>query len=215
MRKSSFGDPMRFALLLLVLFISTSTSAQAATFDFACITGNIAGDCAIGEAQLTVDVTDAGAGQVRFDFYNSGPSASSITDVYFDDGSILGIATIINTPTMVEFSAGASPPNLPGANGASPAFVATAGFSVDSDPPVQPLGVNPGEMLGLVYDLIGGQDFNDVIAELSDGTLRIGIHVQGYGTGGSESFVNNVPEPSTALLLATGLCGLAMRRRAA
>ena len=51
--------------------------AQGITIGFECLTGNDAGDCAIGENQFTVDVTDQGGGVVRFHFKNSGPAAST------------------------------------------------------------------------------------------------------------------------------------------
>ena len=192
------------------------TPVQAVTLSFDCITGNVAGDCTIGEAQLSVEVTDAGLGLALFTFYNSGANASSIADVYFDDGTLLGIASIDNSDPGVDFATGASPPNLPGANNASPPFV--AGFSADSNPPVQPSGVNPGESLGITFDLQSGGTFADVLAELANGELRIGIHVQGYATGGSESFVNNpVPVPAAVWLFGPGLLGLvgvARRKRA-
>jgi hypothetical protein len=186
-----------------------SVSASAVSLGFGCISNNLAGDCAIGEAQLSVDVSDAGGSQVLFYFTNSGPSASSIADVYFDDGSLLGIASIDNSSSGVSFSQNATPSNLPAANNASPPFVTTAGFSADSNPPVQPNGVNPGEYLGIVFDLQSGQTFADVISELTTGALRVGIHVQGFGTGGSESFVNNpVPVPAAVWLFGSGLLGL-------
>jgi hypothetical protein len=191
--------------------------ASALTLGFYCITGSIAGDCDIGEAQLTVDVTDEGGGQVRFTFDNTGPDDSSIADVYFDDGALLDIASIVNGPG-VSFSEVATPGNLPGANNVSPPFQTTQGpggqFSADSNPPVQPNGVNPGETLAIIFDLQLGKTFADVLADLASGALRIGIHVQGYESGGSESFVNNpVPEAGAVLLLAGGLALAARRRR--
>jgi len=179
-------------------------------------------DGAIGEAQMFVELLDLG-GQVEFVFSNIGPELSSITDVYFDDGVLLGIASIQNTLGLVEFSQYATPPELPGGNNLTPPFVTTAGFSADSDPPAQPLGVNPGETLGITFELIAGSFYSDVITELASGELRIGIHIQGYASGGSESFVNDgifdpggqVPAPS-ALILAgfgTGLVNWLRKRR--
>jgi hypothetical protein len=199
-------------LLALAGLLLPALPASALPLGFACITGNLAGDCTIGEAQLAVDVTDEGGGQVRFTFTNAGPDATSITDVYFDDGSLLGIAQIVNGPG-VDFSQMATPTNLPGANNVSPPFQTTAGFSADSNPAVQPNGVNPGESLAIIFDLMGGQTYADVLNDLATGTLRIGIHVQGYASGGSESFVNgSAPEPGTALLLGAGLVLAASRR---
>ncbi|HEX5065147.1 MAG TPA: PEP-CTERM sorting domain-containing protein [Myxococcota bacterium] len=177
------------------------------------MTNTIAGDCDIGEAQMSVDVTDPGGGQIDFTFHNVGAAASSIADVYWDDGTLLSIFSITNGPG-VSFSQGATPPDLPGGNNASPPFVTSVGFSADSDAPVEPNGVNPGEFLTVRFDLIGGQSFANAISDLTDGDLRVGIHVQGFATGGSESFVNTpVPEPGTLALFAGGVLALAGKRR--
>ena len=212
---ASFGT---LFMVAAASFLMPST-AQAVPLDFFCVTGNSATNCAAGEAQLSVEVTDIGGGQVQFDFTNVGPALSSIADVYFDDGTLLGIAALIDADDNggdagVDFTQGASPGNLPG--GGVVSFVATAGFTADSDPPVQPNGVNPGEMLGIVFDLQAGGTFADVLAELADGRLRIGLHVQGFGDGGSDSFVNNpIPEPSVVMLMGMGLAALATRRKTA
>jgi hypothetical protein len=182
-------------------WIGMTVQAEILTFNN-CSTNN-AGDVTIGEAQMEVEVTDLGNGQVLFTFRNLGPNASSIADVYFDDGTLLGIADLIDADQNsgdagVDFSQGASPGDLPAGNNCpGGAFQATAGFTADSDPPTQPNGVNPNESLGVIFDLQAGQTFADVLTDLSTGALRIGIHVQGYASGGSESFVNNplLPPP--------------------
>ena len=197
-------------------------NAAMQTFGFSNITGNDINDAMAGEAQLSVTISDegVGAGQVAFIFTNVGPDSMSITDVYFDDGSLLGIASIING-SGVAFSQGASPGDLPGGN--SVGFMATAGFTADSDPPAQPNGVNPGETLTIVFNLIAGQTYADVIAAMGigfgEGGLVIGIHVQGFAGGGSEAFITDgppdemVPLPAGVALGLAGLAPVMIRRR--
>ena len=163
-----------------------------------------------------MDVTNPLAGAVLFQFGNAGPAASSITDVYFDDaenGALLQLSIILDAAPFVDFEKGATPRNLPGASQASPRFETTNGFSADSESPTQPSGVNPGESLGILFSLRPGKSFGDVLAGFGDGSLRIGIHVQGFAGGGSESYVN-VPEPGALRLVGLGLLGLGVRARA-
>jgi hypothetical protein len=203
--------------MVLVLFIVANVSADPITYGFYNITNNLPGDKAIGEAQLFVDVSGAG-GQATFHFYNTGPAASSITQVYFDDGALLGIASIVSGPGT-DFSQYGSPPNLPGWNNASPPFHVSIGFLATADPPVEKNGVNPNEYLDIIFNLQTGKSLDDVIAALAlagaDGGLRIGIHVQGFDSGGSESFINNpttttVPEPGILILLGIAMSAIGM-----
>lgn len=201
--------------LTALAFATHALLAAAQTYSFDCITDTSGTNCAAGESQLSVILSGPTASQALFTFANVGGAALSLTDVYFDDGSLLGIASITNG-SGVSFSQGASPPDLPGGNAVS--FNVTQGFSADSDPPTQPNGVNPGESLAILFDLQAGKTFADVSADLGSGALRIGVHVQGYANGGSESFVNlasPVPETGTAVLAISGLglLGLARRRR--
>ena len=204
-----------FVALAFALFCMTAKAGPTYSFTHIAEPGDgptQLADGDIGQAQLFVELTDMG-GQVEFTFTNTGPQASSITDVYFDDGTLLGIASITGMPGFVEFSQYASPPDLPGGNNVSPPFVTTAGFSADSDSPVQPLGVNPGEFLRITFDLQDDGVFDDVLNELSSGELRIGIHVQGFNSGGSESFINNgivednvkIPAPGALVLCGIGI----------
>ena len=92
---------------------------------------------------------------------------------------------------------------------------------------MQPNGVNLGETLGVLFDLVAGKTFTDIIDSLALGltspnpgtgtTVRIGIKVQGFDGDGSESFVNNgiIPEPSSMIVWAIAGCtgAIWIRRR--
>jgi hypothetical protein len=199
------------AVPISAALLAFGSVAEAQNYSFNCITNNSAADCATGEAQFALSVT-TDAGLVNFRFTNSGPSASSITDVYFDWASstyALGQGVLTDSGAGVSFSWGASPQNLPGGNGIG----FTADISADSNNPTQPMGVNSGEWLNIAFTTQA-----DFITGLNSGDLRVGIHTQGYAGGGSESLVQApIPEPETYAMMLVGLTllGFKARRRIA
>ena len=237
---------MGFVSLVFVSVFILSTEAQAKLFGFEAITANSTIDPGIGEAQLSVDVTDYGSNQVLFTFSNAGPLTSSITDVYIEDGSLLQIYDdpitvgiidgIINNPSplLVNFEEGANPAMLPGSeNMPVPLVSSDYFFSADSVSPPPLNGVNPGESLGILFDLKPTKTFYDVITAIENGftapdptimnpdgtiyyegtTVRVGIHAQAFGDGDSESFIMT-PIPASVILgmLGLGVAGLKLRK---
>ncbi len=220
------------AVVAVLAIALLAAPAGAELWGFVNITGNSATDAAIGEAQMFVEVTPVDISRngyiAMFTFYNIGPERSSITDVYFDDGTLLALSGLIDKDQNdlnhngelgdpgVDFSLfPVSPPELPGRNNIDPPFETHEGFAADSDSDGEGVfhnGVGPGESLGVLFDLQGGQTVEDVSEALRTGALRIGIRVQGYDDGGSESFVN-VPVPGAVLLGAVGLGAVGLVRR--
>jgi hypothetical protein len=193
----------RWVLSIVGVVVLPVGSANAVGYGFGCVTNDSAVDCAIAESQITMEVTEEGSGQVRFTFTNAGPDASAVEGIYFDDGTLLGIASVVSGPGT-SFMQGASPPDLPGGNELTPPFVTTAGFLAESDPAVSANGVGPGEFVAIVFDLKPGGSYATVLQQLADGTLRAGVHVIAFASGGSESLVA-VPEPGTGVLVLLGL----------
>jgi hypothetical protein len=232
------------AVLVILVCLPAESRAELHTYGFAAVTSNSIADVAIGERQLFVDVSDELNGshltnQVLFTFRNVGPEDSSIARVYFDDGALLTLAQILDTGSTGEgevyFKADAKPGNLPAGQEAD--FGAT--MSDGALPPPSKNGINPGESLGILCNIIntpgagydspppdGVVDFSDVIRAIDRGftdpvptnSLRIGVHVIAFADGKSESFVNNpprVPLPAAALLgsMGLGVAGWRLRGR--
>jgi len=212
-----------FAAAVTLLGAASASADTITTYNFEQITNNGNSDV---ESQLTVQVIDLGGGQVGFKFFNNVGTASSITDIYFDDGTLLGISTISDfdgAGTGVSFTAPATPGNLPGGGSLVVPFVTTAGFSLDSTNPPVARGVNGAtEWVMVTFNLKDSKTYADTLAALAQATgiggLRIGLHVQGIGgdagLGGSESFVNTVPDGGLTLsLLGIGLAGMGLIAR--
>jgi hypothetical protein len=208
-----------YAIVVFLIAIGVQ-SAKADMYSFVRITNNNTANVA---DQLFVDVTSAGVGQVAFKFTNTAVIDSSITDIYFDDGTLLGIASIADSDGAgngVVFGSPANPSDLPGGNTVNPPFVTTQPFSADSSNPN--VGIdNTEKWVSIVFNLINDKDFDDVIAALANGDLRIGLHVSSINDtgceGGSDGFINNgpvVPVPGAVLLGILGItvAGVKLRK---
>ncbi len=218
---------LAFGCLVGLLLVPTPTFAGviSKTYGFSRITNNAAEDVF---SQLTVvvsgdDSPTIGPHSATFTFYNAATVDSSITDIYFQDGTLLGVASISSSAGAL-FSQGASPGNLPAGNSLTPKFVTTSGLSFDSVQPVSSNGVDAAtEWVSITFSLINSKTIVDTIAAMDRvntvgaasiwdnkgaylqsgvSALRIGIHVQSIGAGSdSDSFVStdlpHAPEPTS------------------
>ncbi len=205
-----------FIALVAGLALAWTPAAHALTYGFSGITNdplssNDDHNVSIGESQLFMSIEAVGSNQVRFIFHNKGPHASVVEEIYFDtpDQALLeDLASAefeyIAVSDALSFAVNDRNPNLPGGN----TIGFDESFSAYAKAPAPRNGIDPGEQLGILFDLVGTATYQDVINALESGNLRVGLHVIAYADGGSESFVNNttpVPLPATIWLLGAGL----------
>jgi len=233
-RNTATNHRERIVRLALVFLAILQAGAKADLFGFGAISNN-SGVSAGMAKQLSVEVSSYDTDQVLFQFRNDlapfmveAPLSGRIAAVFFDDsGTLEGIAGLIEAPPEVDFYYPLNGNgNFPEGNILTPAFSTTPGFSAGKSSAAA-AGIDPGEYLGIVFDLQEGRGFADVIDAIDlgattggEGSLRIGLHVTNLGADGrdSDSFVVvPVPIPGAVLLgsLGMGTAGFFLRRRKA
>jgi hypothetical protein len=222
------------SLVLTFVFI-LSTDARADLFDDWTVVENNSGIANTYIDQISLDVTAFGAAMVDFTFSNVGSNPAAITGIYVEDGTLLGLASVIaldpiaDDPTRsgIVFGQPAHPSNMPGWSTLNPQFYSNSGLTVGSNG--APDGVSPGESLVLRYALQSGKTFPDVLRAIGVGFdpstyyvggiwtedhIRIGLHIQDVGQD-SDTFILTPVPPSVIIgILGMGVsvAGLKMRK---
>lgn len=245
---SRFGKVLSLAVVTAAIFLGTPQPANALLVTFKLIGDEDTPGCAdilyeseaCGNSSVNVapymfaDVTDAGGGQVSFEFYWGGDLATffgaapeaEMTEIYWDDslGLLSNISVGATTGTDVDFDAdvcgAAGPPpfncNLPGFLSFDDDWGAKSNPGADNG--VNVLDASTSETLEILFS----GNFAATQTALVNNTLRIGIHAQslptaGGGNGESDPFISmamlEVPEPATSGSIVLGLAGIAWLRR--
>ena len=193
-----------FMAFTMMLVMSVS---QATTFSFT----NIENNTVDISSQLSVDVADTADG-ITFTFWNDVGITSSVTDIYFDEGATDWFSefTILDSSAGVSYSpttftdSEANPGNLPGGN----AIGFIADYSADSSGNPENGIVAYCEFISfLASGGTGFTSYSDVLAVALAGNFRMGLHVQAFADGASDSYVSIVPVPAAAWLFGTALFG--------
>ena len=216
-RQLSAGIVSVVGVVVLVLFLLVPAGTLQALpiyhYPFQVFTAD-SGDFNNPEINMYMEVSN-GFEQVDFTFYNISSIRSSLAQIYFDDGLLLGITSIINGPGTSFSEIFPGPGNVPGAELLEPPFVADREFSIGAVSPPPENGVNPpplNEWVQIKFNLESGGTLEGVIAELNSGVLRVAIHIINLPDGSSESAIA-VPEPATMALLALSGIAMLLRKR--
>ena len=187
-----------------------STSVLATTYNFIGVNAN---EVNVSN-QLSLDVNQIG-NSVDFKFINaSGGEDVFVGAIYFDflNANLFTDLDQTNSFGTVSFT-GITPSkkNFPEGNGINFSTDAFGDRNGGADN-----GINIGENLILTALLSPGANIN---ALLQSGGLRVGLHIQGYESGGSDSYVttpngpSEVPLPAAAWLFGSALIGFAGFKR--
>ena len=199
----------------LLAAASTCACLQAQTYSFTTFeTGGVGDSGALAPIQLNATLSQNGTSLNVIISNDSQPgddwvtsTVPTVTKISFDDNaSILPSPTFANNPPNVVFHANNSV-NIPGSNNIG--FDTTYGFS--ADPPPTTTGIDPGEQFVVSFANLTADEFAKAV---NSGDLRIAMHVQQIGKGDwSASYVTQVPEPSSSLLVGIGGILTLIRRR--
>lgn len=195
--------------LTSLLFCIFGTTAYASVYSFNGVNAN---EINVSN-RLSLDVTQVG-NNVAFKISNAaGGTTIFVGHIYFEflGANLFSSLTQTGQQGTVSFTGDAtSNQNFPERN--------SIGFSTDADADRNGgagNGINIGEYIILSAILNPNANIDSL---LGNGGLRIGLHIQGFAGGGSDSYVSgppsSVPVPAAGWLFGSALIGLmGLRRR--
>ena len=197
-----------FAVVAL-FFCVLGMTAQAKLYIFGQITGDDLGLC---PEAFTMEVTDVvGEDQALFTFTNNCDSDGVLGRLFFMDNDLILFNSIFDQADGVSFSERLKDnAMLPG--GHSLGFTPHNTYGIYADPARPKNGLHYEDYVSILFDLVDGVSFDEVIADIDDQSLGLGIHAQSLPGGASASFTP-IPEPLTLSLLGIGTLLIRNKRR--
>jgi hypothetical protein len=209
----------RLAVMKRILSISAMALFMAVTgwadkFGFGNITTN-APNREVIAGQLFMDANTLSDTSSSITFINTGPSSSSISEIYFGSNLTtldLNIESAISYSPGVLFDlSGAHPANPPGWDEVSHWWPVTIA-SAESKSPTSKNGINPYECLEMELSYNSSLTLSELI---QSGDVQVALHVISIGAY-SDAFVNGpalIPEPASLILMGSAGCVLGFVRR--
>ena len=220
-----------FLVALLPFGSAGAVVMDPTTLNFRCITFNDPASCALGEAQLSVQLQSGGTDSsgndlgTFFTFFNTDsgtPENPRVHEIYFDFTPAEGVTeTFVNNNVMITdwswqpdplgWVVGITPPTLapPGLSGGN-SIGFDADFGADSGNSSDEGIFDEGESLTI---LVKAFEYDRILSALngtSGEDFAIGLHVGSLVGGESESFVTTVspvPLPASVWLFGSALLG--------
>jgi hypothetical protein len=203
-------------LILGLVFAFNTAISQATIYPLDIFTNNgqYFNDPAV---DLYMDVTSLDEDKVDFTFYNNSSTPCSIAKIFFGNLWLSKIEDITNGPGTKFDETFPELGNLPSGN--TVGFYADPELNIGAENPPPKDGINAvielddpsdEEWVKVTFELEADRAFEDIIAELNNGSGRVGMHLIAFADDSSEGAVTT-PEPATLCIL--GLGGLVLIRK--
>ena len=192
-------------------------SAQAKLYIFGQVTGGDLGLCP-DAFKMDVSPHPDNEDQALFTFINNCDSDGVLGRLFFMENDLMiynkvfGASERYDQYDEIPFSLYEKNAMLPG--GHPLGFTPQNSFGVYADPARPKTGLHYDEFVTILFDINvdDGFTFDDIIAEIDDQSLGVGLHAQALPGGTSASF-STIPEPLTLSLLGIGTLLIRNKRR--